>query len=249
MESDKVSDFARFDDVFGGNLPRTLLYVDRNTSRLTTFKTYDELSELIETADAKSSTSINRVIERLQSAPAGRLVHYTTLGKYLRYLYKEDMLMDVHIDVHGTSFMAHRIALCCHSGYFQNLLIKDKKRTKLPIQVKVFGVSVEAFAAFIEYIYTGKLHVNSGIVSDMIYISEYLDVKSLRDHLYSATGSLTLEQAIKLLLRPCDPSRNLYCVAFTMVVKQFNAASIITGFLDLNIEIFCSILQSGTFKY
>ncbi|XP_060586638.1 kelch-like protein 18, partial [Ruditapes philippinarum] len=241
--SEETRDFARFDELFNGDLPCTLLYLDRNAHRLKAFKTLVDLTQFIETPDVKPRPN-DRVIQKLQSAPVGQLVHYSTLEKYMQYLYRGDKFMDVIIDVDGTPFMAHRIVLCCHSSYFRNLLMHDSRPVKIPIQVKVFGVSVEAFAAFIEYLYSGKVYIHPGMINDFIYIAEYLDVKSLCDKLYSITGKMSLAESIKFLLRSRYPSGKHYSVALTKVISQFSEACMIAGFRDLNVDIFCSILKS-----
>ncbi|XP_045171984.2 uncharacterized protein LOC123534018 [Mercenaria mercenaria] len=244
----EARDFARFDELFSRDLPCTLLYLDRYSSSLKPLKTIDELSECIKTAD-KSQTIDVRIVKTLESAPVGRLVHFAKLGKYLRYLYRNNRLLDVRIEVDGAVFMAHRVALCYHSGYLRNLLVKKQKLVKIPVHVKIVGVSSEAFLAFLEYVYTGEVHVHSGIVADIFHMSEYLDVKLLRDKLASLECDFTLEESIKLLLkRPRELSEKPYNVAFAQILGRFVTASMSIRFLDLDVEIFCNLLKSDALR-
>lgn len=230
--------------MFSGTLPCTLLYFDRNLCRFTQIRTFDELSKYVETGDLKVNPD-NKVLGALVSAPATRLVHFATLGNYLRTLYEKDKFMDVCIEVDGTLFMAHVVALCCCSGYFSKLFASEKF-PRVPLRVKINGINADAFSAFLEFVYTGEITLHHEIAADISLISEYLDVTALKDKLAMTPYNLTLPEAVKLLfMRRCDSSDEVYGSALAKVVDQFVHASMATSFIDLDVDTFCKIIGSG----
>ena len=81
---------------------------------------------------------------------------YITVGEYLRHLYEKDKLMDVAVHVKDKTFSAHRVALSCYSEYFAELFSRNKGR-KIPFEMRLRGITPEAFAIFLEFVYTGRL--------------------------------------------------------------------------------------------
>ena len=114
-----------------GDLPCNLFYINRRSSCLREFTTYDELSEYIVDAATEPTKSINNHEMHMSAIckfPVDILSHHVTMGNYLRLLYEKDQYMDVWISVDEEIFMAHRVALCCHSKYFSQMLTGSKQK-------------------------------------------------------------------------------------------------------------------------
>ena len=101
------------------------------------------------------SSNKDYVLQKMIKLPLETVGVYMTLGEYLRYLYEEDKLMDVVVHVKDRTFSAHRIALSCYSEYFADLFSFNVGK-KIPFELRLKGINPEAFAVFLEFIYTGK---------------------------------------------------------------------------------------------
>ena len=130
------------------------------------FQTFSELSEYLVDAAAEQivddpnpksryRTSQN-VLQKIVRLPLESVGSYITVGEYLRHLYEKDKLMDVAVHVKDKTFSAHRVALSCYSEYFAELFSRNKGR-KIPFEMRLRGITPEAFAIFLEFVYTGRL--------------------------------------------------------------------------------------------
>ena len=99
--------------------------------------------------------STDYILKRLVKLHLDTVGCYLTVGEYLRYLYKEDKLIDVAVNVQDKTFSAHRVALSCYSGYFAELFSFNTGK-KIPFEMRLKGIYPEAFAVFLEFVYTGR---------------------------------------------------------------------------------------------
>lgn len=238
--------FPSFEDSFTGELPCHLFYLEN--AFLKQFKTFDQLTQHVLEAERPGSrkTTVSKdVLARLLSQPLGQSVHFSTLGEYMRYLYDNDHLMDVRIEVEGTIFVAHRVALCCFSSYFSDLLLGQNTQT-FPVEVKLLGISAKAFATFLEFVYTGKMSVNEEIAGDMLVISEFLNVKALKNRLNIIAEKVPLGKAVKIVAHCRRGSSNkLYEMLMDQILHNFLEAAKTREFLEIDLETFCALLSSG----
>ena len=102
--------------------------------------------------------SADYVMKKLVRLHLDTLGCYITVGEYLHYLYLEDKLADVAVHVQDKTFSAHRVALSCYSGYFAELFSFNTGK-KIPFEMRLKGIYPEAFAVFLEFVYTGTLRV------------------------------------------------------------------------------------------
>lgn len=75
-------------------------------------------------------------------------------------------MSDVNIYIGGELFTAHRIMLAQYSSYFQELFCISKRDNNLPFNLKVKGISADAFEAFLHLVYIGDCNITSDIVMD-----------------------------------------------------------------------------------
>ena len=101
-------------------------------------------------------SSSDFVLKKLVRLHLDTLGCYLTVGEYLHYLYREDKLIDVAVHVQDKTFSAHRVALSCYSGYFAELFSFNTGK-KIPFEMRLKGICPEAFAVFLEFVYTGRL--------------------------------------------------------------------------------------------
>ena len=242
----KPINITRNDAPCTGDLHCHLFYLDDNNV-LKRFQTFDQLSDyLVSAALDRSSTSaeLQWVCNNLLQLPFVTANHYASVGEYLKCLYEKDRLMDVLIDVRGTKFRAHRIALCCHSDYFADLFNR-KVITKVPFELKVNGICPEAFATFLEFCYTGDIHVTPEIATEVLIVVDFLKVGSLKRRMGVVYDNIPLDQALKLLTLSKDRVGELFKSMFLRVLRNFSEASRLNGFWDLDATLFCHFLESG----
>ena len=155
-----IIDLAVIPGTSGNQEKKTLLFF------LYLFQTFSELSEYLVDAAAEQivddpnpksryRTSQN-VLQKIVRLPLESVGSYITVGEYLRHLYEKDKLMDVAVHVKDRTFSAHRVALSCYSEYFAELFSRNKGR-KIPFEMRLRGITPEAFAIFLEFVYTGRL--------------------------------------------------------------------------------------------
>ena len=101
------------------------------------------------------SRDFQSVLEKMVRMPLESIGSYIVVGEYLRYLYEKDMLMDVVVHIKDRTFSAHRVALSCYSDYFKDLFNSNKGK-QIPFEMRLRGITPEAFAVFLEFIYTGR---------------------------------------------------------------------------------------------
>lgn len=228
------------------DLPCPLFFLEHD--QLKQFKTFDHLSQYMLQSEQSNhgGQHIDRdIVSALGSTPLNQIAHFTTLGSYLHHLYEQDKFMDVNIEVDGEKFRAHRIALCCFSNYFADILLTQDSKT-VPVDVKLLGISAKAFACFLEFVYTGGISVNAEIAGDMLVISEFLDVRELKKRLKVIATNLPLAQAVKIIAHSRRGSSNqLYELIIEQIHRNFVKASRIPEFLDIDLETFCGLLASG----
>ncbi|KAH3820770.1 hypothetical protein DPMN_122519 [Dreissena polymorpha] len=165
-------------DDASGLIPSDIFYL--NTDHvLQRCETFDQLSELLVNAalssPATDSSDFLNKCKRILKVPVDTLDHYGSIGTFLATLYENKHLIDVVIDVRGTLFGAHRIALSCQSDFFADMFSKSTGR-RIPFEFKIKGVSPEAFACFLEFCYTGKLTIMPSIAADILIVADVLRV-------------------------------------------------------------------------
>ncbi|KAL4226492.1 hypothetical protein ACF0H5_014477 [Mactra antiquata] len=225
-------------------LPCDIFYIDSN-GVIKRFSNFDEISEyLVEASVNERDDRINHKIDKLTKVPLRMIDHYITIGMYLKRLYEHDFLMDIVIDVRGQQFYAHRLALCCHSEYFAELFRNSNGR-RIPFEVKINGVSAEAFAAFLEFCYTGDLNIYPEIAADILIVADYLKVRALKAKCDLIIKNLPVGQVLKIMTKTNVTTNNkLYGSLYNNVLENFSEASKMDMFLQFDVDTFCKMIES-----
>lgn len=226
-------------------LPCDIFFLNEKTT-LQRFKTYDELSEYLVNASVrgKDENETNEILKNLVRIPLKNAEHFITMGQYLKYLYEDEHLIDVVLDIQGKIFFAHRVALCCNSDYFADFF-SSAKGNKTPFELKIKGVTANAFAAFLEFCYTGEITVSPGIAADILIMADFLKVTRLKERCDIVAKDLPLDQSLKMVVRSkAQSTSKLFRTIFKTVLSDFRAASMLEPFLNMDIELFCQMLES-----
>lgn len=228
-------------------LPCDIFFLNEKTV-LQRFETFDELSEYLVNAAVREKDETNthqEALKNLVRVPLKNAEHFITMGEYLKRLYEEEHLIDVILDVQGRTFLAHRVALCCSSEYFADFF-SSTKGNKTPFELKIKGVTADAFAAFLEFCYTGEITVSPGIAADILIMADFLRVTPLRERCDVVAENLPLDQSLKMVVRSKAPTTGkLYRTLFKTVLLDFKAASMLESFLKMDVDLFCRMLESG----
>ncbi|XP_053376721.1 kelch-like protein 14 [Mercenaria mercenaria] len=227
------------------DLPCDIFFLDEKAT-LQKFETFDQISGYLVHASvhAKNENTQRNHFQKLVQIPLRQAEHLITLGEYLSQLYEDEKLIDVEIDIQGRTFFAHRIALCCNSEYFLDFFNRNKSNT-VPFVLKIKGVTVDAFAAFLEFCYTGEITVFPETSADIIVMAEFLKVDTLRDRCDEVAKSLPLDQSLKMLVKTKSRSTGkLYNALFNKVLGEFKAASMLDNFFKMDVELLCRLLMS-----
>lgn len=107
--------------------------------------------------------------------------HHTNLLNAMWALRTMGTLCDITVQVtcHGEleEFEAHQVVLAASSGYFKSRLLSGNQLTKLFL----CDITPDAFAKFLEYVYSGKIEVDRGYVGVILKMAQLLDCQDLVD--------------------------------------------------------------------
>lgn len=98
-------------------------------------------------------------------------------------LYGDQDLSDIQIMVGHTVFYVHKLVLCCSSDVLRVMLTNpqwpESQRSKVVLKEEPECVAV--FPAFIQYLYTGIIHLNHDTVMPLLMLADKYNVKDLRE--------------------------------------------------------------------
>ncbi|XP_078492619.1 kelch-like protein 12 [Ciona intestinalis] len=71
------------------------------------------------------------------------------------------------------------MVLSCYSKYF-NTMFKSEMKEKYKDAVEVHGVDAESVEKLVDFMYTGKININTNNVCDLLAVSDFLQILSVR---------------------------------------------------------------------
>lgn len=187
------------------------------------------------------------VITTLQeSEDANTAAHDIVTGKFIRNCQEENLMTDVNIYIGDELFTAHRIMLAQYSSYFQELFCISKRETNLPFNMKVKGISADAFEAFLHLVYIGECEITNEIFMDLFMIAKRFNVDELNNRLKDFLNAMSIESCFEILLQgQSAPNEPLYETALKIVIKEFQKAVRSPKFLELRLDVVTKILSSN----
>lgn len=194
--------------------------------------------------------SQQHVIDTLQgSEDANTAAHDILTGTFIRNCQEENLMTDVNIYIGGELFTAHRIMLAQYSSYFQELFCISKRENNLPFNLKVKGISADAFEAFLHLVYIGDCNITSDIVMDLYMIAKRFSVDELHNRLNDYLNSLSTDNCLDIMLRgEAPPGEPLYETALKFLIRDFQKAVKKAAFLELRLDVLIKILSSDFLK-
>ncbi|CAG2222717.1 KRAB [Mytilus edulis] len=115
--------------------------------------------------------------------------HLSPLGDYLYQLYKSQVLCDLSIITRtGTTVLAHKLVVAAFSGAVRTEVEKWKDLPQVSI---VVDCEVAVLMEFLDYMYTGNLHLSEELFPLLQNVSHGLQIPSLQKYLEEYQTSLT----------------------------------------------------------
>ncbi|XP_030767399.1 BTB/POZ domain-containing protein 17 [Sitophilus oryzae] len=101
--------------------------------------------------------------------------------KTLRNLWQDQNMCDIYLKVGNREFGAHRLILCASSDVFQAMLRNSawSEWTESHIELQELPICESVFYTFLEYFYTGKIHITHTNVMPILALADKYLVKSL----------------------------------------------------------------------
>lgn len=189
------------------------------------------------------------LLHRFQTESLMKINHFASMGEYMRHLHGQKSMFDVIVSIQDQEFPAHRHALACFSSYFADMFKKRDGKQTIPLKIKFRGVSPQAFGAFIEYVYSGGLCMDSENIGSYIVLSEFLDIPLMRRQCATFLDGVKLEQVISVLKNARDASNsNLFKFALSVLGKDVDAVMTSEPFLALDVSTLCVILNHDSLE-
>ncbi|XP_033745875.1 kelch-like protein 3 [Pecten maximus] len=190
------------------------------------------------------SPCLSNVLCRLQSLPVDKLTHFSSIGEYMKFLREHQQICDVEIHVESSKFMAHRVALACFSEYFSQVFFKGTEKQKIPLVIRLRGVTSRSFHVFLEWVYTGNLEITPLLAADLLVIAQHLKVPLLEDKCAEFIVSMPLGKSLSVLQSGrVVTSSDLYDVCVSHVSTQFPSILDHQDFYLLDVNTLCMILS------
>ncbi|XP_062569333.1 kelch-like protein 5 [Saccostrea cucullata] len=186
------------------------------------------------------------VVNALQESEDAHIAaHDIWTGKFIRNCQEENLMTDVNITIGDELFTAHRIMLAQFSTYFQELFCISEREGALPFNLRLRGITADAFEAFLHLVYMGDCEITPEIVMDVSMIAKRFGVKELRQKVADYLNSMSTENCLEILKQGvvCQ-SDTMYEVAFKTVVRCFKEAAKNVNFMELRLETVEKILSS-----
>ncbi|XP_041350070.1 uncharacterized protein LOC121369209 isoform X2 [Gigantopelta aegis] len=226
-----------------GNVARILVVYDNNKMELVDVDR--DLDRLVSATKDQpfQSESLDQVLEHFSSLPIDKIDHYSKLGEYIRMLKREDRMIDVIVHIGKQLFSAHRHVLACFSRFFADILGNIPNKQKLPIELKLENVTVDAFQSFLQYVYTGDVDLNCDNVGELLLAAEQLKVPNLLKRCQRYMENVDPYQALHILGHGAEKDTSVFNLAFSTVLAHYVSLFDADDFVDLDVDTLCKILS------
>lgn len=227
-------------------IPRCLVVGDNRMLR--PISKNDNLKELCQqfvSEETSNSVLFRAALNKLNSVPIDIINHFAHLGEFSKFLWENQKIADVHIRLGDKMYCAHRITLACFSEYFQQIFFSQGEDTPLPFEMNLIGLSQHGFQAFLDYIYSGKLDLNSESIAELLTVAESLGVPNLKSKCFEYADAINVNQAL-LIIQCCSPETRLFNLAFGTILQNFRTLDNYENFFRLDIDTMCAILSNNS---
>ncbi|XP_078493218.1 kelch-like protein 12 [Ciona intestinalis] len=105
--------------------------------------------------------------------------HASDLLQFANESRQDGRFDDIIIRVGEKNIPANKMVLSCYSKYF-NTMFKSEMKEKYKGAVDVHGVDAESVEKLVDFMYTGKINFNTNNVCDLLAVSDFLQILSVR---------------------------------------------------------------------
>lgn len=186
---------------------------------------------------------VERALTALKNIPFEQVGHFAQLGDFVRDLHANEKICDVTVHIGTKQYTAHRISLACYSDYFAEVFYNQKNKQNIPLNIRLNGIAPASFEVLLEYIYSGVLPITPEFVGDLMTMAENLKMPRVKTLVIDYMESLSSFQALSIVTKE-KIFGPVYDKAMVAVCEQFNAFTMETVFLDIDIETIIFILSS-----
>ncbi|XP_078493669.1 kelch-like protein 25 [Ciona intestinalis] len=106
--------------------------------------------------------------------------HSSDLLQFANKTRQEGRFIDITIVVGQKNIPASKMVLSCYSKYF-NTMFETEMEEKYKDVVKLHGVDVESLEKLIDFMYTGKININTNNVCALLAVSDFLHMHRIRN--------------------------------------------------------------------
>ncbi|XP_078486239.1 kelch-like protein 12 [Ciona intestinalis] len=128
-------------------------------------------------AAAETSFSINGTCSVEEQTH--NIDHSSDLLQFANESRQDGCFNDIIIRVGEKNIPANKMVLSCYSKYF-NTMFNTEMKEKYKDVVEVHGVDVESVEKLVDFMYTGKININTNNVCDFLAVSDFLQMPSVR---------------------------------------------------------------------
>ncbi|XP_078485857.1 kelch-like protein 7 [Ciona intestinalis] len=128
-------------------------------------------------AAAETSFSINGTCSVEEQTH--NIDHSSDLLQFANESRQDGCFNDIIIRVGEKNIPANKMVLSCYSKYF-NTMFNTEMKEKYKDVVEVHGVDAESVEKLVDFMYTGKININTNNVCDLLAVSDFLQMPSVR---------------------------------------------------------------------
>ena len=99
----------------------------------------------------------------------------------------------------GRPFEAHRVVLASSSGFFQNLLSRNRDRRQPLLYMR--GVAAENMTAILDFLYCGEANVSQENIESFLALARDLQINGLKEDIFGGGGNKKKHQSRSSLSR------------------------------------------------
>nr|XP_018669466.2 kelch-like protein 2 [Ciona intestinalis] len=106
--------------------------------------------------------------------------HSSDLLQFANKSRQDGRFIDIIIVVGRKKIPASKMVLSCHSGYFDTMFETEMEEKHRDV-VKLRGVDAKSLEKLVDFMYTGKIKINTNNVCRLLAVSDFLHMHSIRN--------------------------------------------------------------------
>nr|XP_002126578.2 kelch-like protein diablo isoform X1 [Ciona intestinalis] len=181
-------------------------------------------------AAAETSFSINGTCSVEEQTH--NIDHSSDLLKFANESRQDGCFNDIIIRVGEKNIPANKMVLSCYSKYF-NTMFNTEMEEKYKDVVEVHGVDGESVEKLVDFMYTGKININTNNVCDLLAVSDFLQMPSVR------------KLCIEYLLTTVSPQN---CFTIQALADRFTIPKLTEKFNNFVVENYQQVVSDEHFK-